>query len=77
MINDKKTKNQFNTNTGSDQLFDNLIWLNSKEAATYLRRSVGQLRNMVYRGQIKAKKHLGKLYFKRRELYELIETSSY
>lgn len=77
MINDKKTKNHINANSGSDQLFDNLIWLNSKEAATYLRRSVGQLRNMVYRGQIKAKKHLGKLYFKRRELYELIETSSY
>ena len=77
MINDKKNKNSINTDNSSKQLFDNLIWLNSNEAATYLRRSVGQIRNMVYRGQLQAKKHLGKLYFKRRELYELIETSSY
>ncbi|RYZ85273.1 MAG: hypothetical protein EOP06_16560, partial [Proteobacteria bacterium] len=36
--------------------FDNLVWLNSEEAARYLRRSVGQLRNMVHRRQLAYKK---------------------
>lgn len=56
--------------------FDNLIWLNSKEAAQFLRRSVGQIRNMVYRGQLKAKKFQGRLLFKKNELHQLIENSS-
>ena len=77
MINDKNTKNSINTNDSSNQLFDNLIWMTTEETAEYLRRSVGQIRNMVYRGQLRARKCLGKLYFKRRELYELIESSSY
>jgi len=77
MINDKKNKNPQASIEGSEQLFDNQIWMTTEETAKYLRRSVGSIRNMVYRGQLKARKFLGKLYFKRRELYELIESSSY
>jgi len=59
----------------SKSLFDNLIWLSAKEAAAYLRTSVGQIRNMVYRGQLKAYKPYGRLLFSRRELDSFIENS--
>lgn len=55
--------------------FHNLKWLKSEDAAKYLRTSVGQIRNMVYRGQLKARKFQNRLYFKRRELDFLIESS--
>lgn len=43
----------------SAEIFDKLKWMNSSEAASYIRVSSGQLRNMVWRGQLKAY-HLGK-----------------
>lgn len=60
----------------SAQLFDKLKWMNSEEAALYLRVTVGQLRNMVWRGQIKAY-HLGKnrLRFLRNDLDKAITSS--
>lgn len=57
------------------EFFHNLKWLKSEDAAKYLRTSVGQIRNMVYRGQLKARKFQNRLYFKRRELDFLLETS--
>ena len=59
----------------SEVLFDNLIWVDSKEAADYLRISYGALRNAVYRKQIIAKKFRRKLYFKVSELNRLLENS--
>lgn len=56
--------------------YGNLKWLSCKEAAIYLRKSVGQIRNMVYRGQIRARKYNSRLYFNRRELDNLIEASN-
>jgi hypothetical protein len=35
----------------SELFFKNKIWMNSKEAANYLKISVGSLRNAVYRKQ--------------------------
>ena len=55
--------------------FDKLEWLNSKEAAFFLRKSLGALRVMVHRGQIKARKFHRRLYFKKSELNELLESS--
>ncbi len=56
-------------------LFDNLIWLNTKEASEYLRISIGSLKNFVYRGVITPRK-LGRLNrFKRDELDRLLESS--
>ena len=49
-------------------LFDKLKWLDSKEAATYLRVSVGQLRNMVWQGRIKAYRLSSRLRFLRSDL---------
>jgi excisionase family DNA binding protein len=48
----------------SGQLFDisnsSSYWLNTREAANYLRTSPNQIRNWVYQGKIKAYKLLGK-----------------
>jgi hypothetical protein len=58
-----------------EPLFDNLVWMTSAEAARYLRKSVGALRVMVCRRQIRARKFHRPLYFRRFELDRLLETS--
>lgn len=50
-----------------------LIWLDSKEAAAYLRKSANALRIMVYRGHIRPRKFRRRLYFLRVELDRLLE----
>jgi excisionase family DNA binding protein len=63
-------------NSRSDSLFfENQVWLSSEEAATYLRRSVGQVRNMVHRRQLGYRKFCRRLYFRRTDLDRVIETS--
>jgi excisionase family DNA binding protein len=57
-------------------IFENLIWLTSKEASTYLRLpSVGALRVMVCKRQIPFHKLGRSLRFKRSELDRFIESS--
>ena len=58
-------------------LFDNLIWLTTEEAAGFLRKSNHALRQMLYKGQVSARKVHGRLYFKKSELNELVDTSFY
>ncbi|PIR33310.1 MAG: hypothetical protein COV37_16755 [Bdellovibrio sp. CG11_big_fil_rev_8_21_14_0_20_39_38] len=53
------------------------MWLSTEEAARLLRRSSHALRQLVYKGKIRPRKFGGRLYFKRSELDELIETSFY
>jgi len=64
-------------NSGSadpDLLFENCIWLNSKEAADYLRTTSKQIRNWVYQGKIRAYRLLGhKLLFRKSDLNLLIQ----
>lgn len=55
-----------NSTSKHDQLFDNLIWLTTNEVAIYLRRltkdgkpSVGAIRNLIYRGKLRARKFWG------------------
>jgi hypothetical protein len=60
-----------------DRLFYNLIWVTTKEAAQFLQRSPGQIRNMVWRGQLKAKKICGRLYFRREDLESLFDYSPF
>lgn len=67
-------------NTGepkAQMLFDNLIWLTTEEAARLLRKSSHALRQLVYKGKIHPRKFGGRLYFKKAELYVLIDTSFY
>jgi excisionase family DNA binding protein len=61
---------------GSALLFDNLNWMTTSEAATYLRKSSNALRTAVCRGHVTAKKFRRRLYFKRSDLDRLIETST-
>lgn len=56
-------------------LFDRLKWMNSKEAATYIRVSIPQLRNMVWRGQIKCYRLKNRLRFLRSDLDNLLKPS--
>ena len=67
----------------NETLFKNLIWLTTVEAAVYLRRfdkngnpSTSSIRSLVCRKRLRARKCLGKLYFKKSELDYLIETSN-
>ena len=55
-------------------LFENLIWLTTKEAALYLRKSVNAIHTLVSRRQLRARKFRNRLYFKKEELDYLIET---
>jgi len=59
----------------TEMLFENLVWLNSKDAANYLRKTVGALRAAVCRGQVRAYRWQRRLYFKRSELDRLLEDS--
>lgn len=59
----------------SNLLFNNLIWLTTKEAALFLRMSIGALHTAVSRGQIRARKFRRRLYFNKDELNRLLETS--
>ena len=60
----------------SAKLFDNLNWMTTNEAATYLRKSTNALRTAVCRGHVSAKKFRRRLYFKRSDLDRLIEPST-
>lgn len=61
----------------SDESFDSLIWLSTKEAAKYLRKTVNALHIMVMRGYIRPRKFRNRLFFRRIELERLIESSVY
>jgi len=63
-------------------IFENLIWLTCKDAAIYLRKfrddgepSVGAVRNLIYRGKLRARKWAGCIYIKKSEIDNAIELS--
>ncbi|OFZ29258.1 MAG: hypothetical protein A2622_07510 [Bdellovibrionales bacterium RIFCSPHIGHO2_01_FULL_40_29] len=59
------------------KFFENYIWLNTEEAAEYLRTTPKQLRKWVYQGKVKAYKLLSKsLRFKKTELDSLFQRGS-
>ena len=57
--------------------FEHLTWLDTKEAATYLRKTANALRIMVYRGYLRPRKFRRRLYFRRIELDRLLESSAF
>lgn len=72
------SKNEYSRQAVSNEavmFFNNLIWMNSEDAAFYLRKTVGALRTAVCRGQITAKKFQRRLYFKRKDLDSLLENA--
>lgn len=66
---------QGSSNHRASLLFENLIWLTTKEAAVYLRKSVNAIHLLVNRKQLKARKFNNRLYFKKKELDYVLETS--
>ncbi|MBY0412531.1 MAG: helix-turn-helix domain-containing protein [Bdellovibrionales bacterium] len=69
--------NEDSEEKNSELLFNNLIWLTTKEASVYLRKSVNALHTLVSRGHIRARKFRNRLYFSKKELSYLIETSQF
>lgn len=62
------------TETELDQTdFNRLTWLNSEEAATYLRKTPNALRIMVSRGYIRPRRLRRRLYFRKVELDRMLE----
>ena len=57
----------------SAKFFDKLIWMTTKEAAFYIRVSIGQMRNMVWRGQVNAYRLQNRLRFLKRDLDQLLK----
>ena len=74
-INDKVYSENQGIDKQSPMLFENLEWVKCDEAAFILRKSVGAVRTAVCRGQIKATTYRRRLYFKRKYLNYLLETS--
>lgn len=65
------------TSEPSALLFDNLEWLTTAEAAYYLRKSKDAIRQMVCRGQLRARKFHRRLYFRKVELDHALDASFY
>lgn len=65
---DEKSENKSQT-----LLFENFIWLDTREAAEYLRTTPKQIRNWIYQGKIKAYKLFERNYrFKKSDLDSLL-----
>lgn len=78
----KANHNRYNENAEetsepSALLFDNLEWLTTAEAAYYLRKSKDAIRQMVCRGQLRARKFHRRLYFRKVELDQTLDISYY
>lgn len=70
------TLEKFNMSDKTQQtmIFNNIKWMNSEEASAYLSTSLGSIRNMVYRGQLPAKKLGNRLRFKKIDLDRLLDS---
>lgn len=76
----KASSNRYNKQRGDLKestllLFENLEWLTTAEAAHYLRKSSDAIRQMVCRGQLRARKFHRRLYFKKVELDRTLDMS--
>lgn len=75
---ENKTDNNQNIShemCSSDLLFKNLIWMTTEDTAKYLRKTVNAIRIMVHRRVLRSRKFRNRLYFRREELDELLESS--
>lgn len=50
-------------------------WMTTVEVASYLGRTIGAVRNLVYRGYLKPRKFVGRNYFSREEIDRAIVLS--
>ena len=78
-------KNRSGNKEKSHEIFDNLTWLSTKDAAIYLRKfrkddglpSEGAIRTAVWRGVLKARKWRRRLYIKKADLDRLIQSAPF
>lgn len=79
-------KDSVNENADSENpLFDNLVWLSTKDAAIYLRKfkksdgkpSEGAIRTAIWRGALKARKWRRRLFIKKADLDRLLQNSPF
>lgn len=61
----------------SGEIFNNLIWMTTEDAARYLRKTADAIRHLVYRGDLRARKFKRRLYFRRDELDEMLDLAVY
>lgn len=77
----KKAKNLRYSNDSesrdSNEIFNNIIWMTTEDAAKYLRKSADAIRHLVFRGDLKARKFKRRLYFRRDELDEMLDLAVY
>lgn len=74
---DSRYTDQVEGQGSSALIFDNLEWLTTAEAAHYLRKSTDAIRQMVCRGQLRARKFHRRLYFRKVELDQALDISFY
>jgi hypothetical protein len=65
------------TDREPEEVLERLTWLDSNEAAKYLRKTANALRIMVYRGYLRPRKFRRRIYFRRLELDRLLESSPF
>jgi hypothetical protein len=65
------------TDREPEEELERLTWMDSREAAKYLRKTANALRIMVYRGYLRPRKFRHRLYFRRIELDRLLESSPF
>lgn len=63
-------------NQNSAPFFEKLKWITTREAAEYLRLSVGQIRNMVWRGQLTSYRLNNRLRFLKSDLDKIMKSSN-
>lgn len=63
-------------NQNSALFFEKLKWITTREAAEYLRLSVGQIRNMVWRGQLTSYRLNNRLRFLKSDLDKIMKSSN-
>jgi len=69
------TEKPFQESSSNENAMNNLVWMNSKEAASYLRISTGALRAHIYKGQLPFYKLKNRLRFKRTDLDRMLENT--
>ena len=74
---DSRYTDSLEGHSSSALIFDNLEWLTTAEAAHYLRKSTDAIRQMVCRGQLRARKFHRRLYFRKVELDQALDISFY
>lgn len=76
-IQDRYNYSAEETSERSADIIKNLEWLTTAEAAYYLRKSKDAIRQMVCRGQLRARKFHRRLYFRKVELDQTLDISYY